>query len=239
MNAAKILSDEFSRRKERNKSYSIRAFARDLQMSPGAASDLLKGKRKLTPRTLARLAKATGLPLQVYTSALETAATRAADHRMDIKQFELISGWEHFAILNLTSVVEFKSDLRWISRRLNLPTTRVKKAIGRLKDLGLLAEDAGGHLSRIVQRISIPTTISAPALRAAHLEELEQIKHAITHTAVEKRDVTSLTVPVNLAKLSEAKKMIWDFHKKLSDCLEDGECSEVYTAVFALYPVTT
>ena len=45
----KILSEEFRRRMKRNLNYSLRAFSRDLNISPSSLSKILRGKQGLSP----------------------------------------------------------------------------------------------------------------------------------------------------------------------------------------------
>jgi len=48
-----LLNREFESRKARNTKYSLRAFARDLGLSPGTLSEVLKQKRGLPVRSVA------------------------------------------------------------------------------------------------------------------------------------------------------------------------------------------
>ncbi len=56
-----ILIEEFERRRIRNPHYSQRAFARDLEISSGALSQILSGKRHLGTRAAATVADALSL----------------------------------------------------------------------------------------------------------------------------------------------------------------------------------
>lgn len=51
-----FLKQELDRRKEKNPFYSLRAFARDLEMSPQMVSQLLRGKRHLSVISVSKVA---------------------------------------------------------------------------------------------------------------------------------------------------------------------------------------
>ena len=50
-----LLKDELQKRKEKNRSYSLRAFARDLGIGATSLSDLFNGKRKLSPKNVTKV----------------------------------------------------------------------------------------------------------------------------------------------------------------------------------------
>ncbi len=59
-----FLQDELEKRCKKNPRFSLRAFARTLEVEPSALSKILHGKRALTPKMLMRMASHLGLPEQ-------------------------------------------------------------------------------------------------------------------------------------------------------------------------------
>lgn len=57
-----FLQDELEKRCKKNPRFSLRAFARTLEVEPSALSKILHGKRALTPKMLMRMASQLGLP---------------------------------------------------------------------------------------------------------------------------------------------------------------------------------
>jgi transcriptional regulator with XRE-family HTH domain len=51
------LAQELLRRKERNPSYSLRSFARDLRLSPSCVSEILNNKRSPSPKNVRKIAE--------------------------------------------------------------------------------------------------------------------------------------------------------------------------------------
>ncbi|MBF0313715.1 MAG: TIGR02147 family protein [Oligoflexia bacterium] len=245
----KKLHEVFAEAQLRNSSYSLRAYARRLGLSPSALSEILHGKRrasrKLVKRTIERLAlspaeadailglfpiKGNGKKLQVGIPSERMELT------MD--QFHLISEWYHFAILSLAETVDFKSDEEWIAKRLNLKILEVKNAIARLLRLGLLAQKEDGTWWPTGIHYSTTDEVSDVALRKAHAFNLELARTSLERDFVSERDFISSTMAIDRSKLPLAKKMIREFRKKLSETLEVGEKNEVYKICINLFPLS-
>lgn len=61
----KLLLQEFENKKSKNPSYSLRALARDIEVSPSVISDYLNEKRKLSPKTKYKIIRYLDLPLHM------------------------------------------------------------------------------------------------------------------------------------------------------------------------------
>jgi plasmid maintenance system antidote protein VapI len=81
-----FLQDELDKRCKKNPRFSLRAFARTLEVEPSALSKILHGKRALTPKMLMRMASQLGLPeqeIERFTS--KQASSRNSDSYRDLK----------------------------------------------------------------------------------------------------------------------------------------------------------
>src|SRR3989344_4964128 len=125
-----ILKNEFRRRQDRNPNFSMRSFAKWLEVSPAQLSQVLSGKRPLSFRLAAKIGTRLGFAGQERIEFMEKASKALSHeksisanqplHRIKEDEFKLISEWYHFAILGLSSVPGAKSDPRWIARRLGI-----------------------------------------------------------------------------------------------------------------------
>jgi transcriptional regulator with XRE-family HTH domain len=117
------LKSEFRRRSERNPRYSLRAFARDLGCDHGTLSQILRGRRSLSPRMVHEF----GSRLRLAPSVLaEASAQQSAE-----------------AVLRLTQSPGFRVQTRWIAVRTGLPVDAVNMALHRLlRDGDLVMESA-------------------------------------------------------------------------------------------------
>src|SRR6185437_9094888 len=113
--AKEFLNEELARRLRDNSRYSLRAFARQLGLSPGELSEVLRGKRALSFRSTLRIAKSLGLNSAETRHLLQIAQTdksRAVDPELlrpldqavrtqdlSVDMFRVVSDWYCFAIL--------------------------------------------------------------------------------------------------------------------------------------------
>lgn len=229
------LQDEYSRRCRTNSSYSLRAFAKQLGFDSSTLSQILSGKRKVSDKTVQKVTEKIGTPPSI------TNPTTVHDSKymlLSMDAFTVISDWYHYAILDLTLIKGFKSEVPWIASKLNISTLDAKLAIERLLRLGMLVQKSGKlKLSKINNTNYIEGQTSS-----AHKEYQRQIitkaLHAIDNCPADKKDISSMTIAANSKKLKVAKEKIKKFRRELCTFLEDGEKDSVFQLGVQLYPLT-
>jgi hypothetical protein len=138
------LQSELARRCAANPQYSLRSFALQLNINHSTLSQLLRGKRMLTPHTIAALGERLGLSsIEIegfVTRERQTGSTAVsrAIRVLTLDTLALLSDNSHRAILELMALLEFVPDSRWIARTLGLSVDEVNQALSRLIRLGLL-----------------------------------------------------------------------------------------------------
>lgn len=247
-----LLQEALLEAKLRNPSYSIRAFARRLNMSPAAVSEILNGKRRVSYKIVKRIIERLALDpdksnqitslfqqtkLNKKNTTHQTTFTRTYTE-IGADQFKTISEWYHYALLSLGEIKGFKEDPKWIAKRLNITIPEATNALERLERLGLLKRTRSGKLKATGQSFSTPDNVANVALRLAHNTNLEMARKSLEKDSVEERDFTSMTMAIDPKKLPEAKKMVRAFYDQMSDFLESGAKKEVYKVCFQLFPLT-
>ena len=244
------LKKEFIKKCQTNPKYSLRTFARKLNISHATLSHLLRGKRPLTAQTILYLAKA--LELQPKQLAQFHIPSGNAHHNNRVREnltfkeieldtFEAISDWYHDAILELTKVKQFKSDPAWIAKALGISKREVSAAIKRLERLKLLkiTEDEK-WLDQSQFNTTIKNDFTTVALRKLQRQVLEKALLALEEVPYEKRDQSSVTLSIDAQDFPKAKRMIKDFRRKLCDNLKrkDSPPTQVYQLGISFYPIT-
>lgn len=112
MGFQQMLSAELSIRQQRNARYSLRAFARDIGLEHATLSQLLRGRRRLTPRSVRRIGRRLGL-------------SSAEVERLCIEQ-------DARAILGLVATPGFRTNTRWIAMRTGIAIDAVQLALQHL-----------------------------------------------------------------------------------------------------------
>lgn len=250
-NASEVLLAEFHKRKAKNASYSLRAFARQLGVPAGRLSQYFSGKRAISSQVAAKIADKMGLNPKDESAFLKMVRDESAQKqdlspffvpdqnfsRISTDSFTALSDWQYFAILNLLKVKNFQKDPAWIAERLGITKRLVVQSIARLKRLGLI-EEQDGILARVHKQIRTTDGLASRALKISHEQSLRQAIDALHEVDLSLRDITSITMAVDLRRVPAAKRLIKEFRRKLSAYLEAGEPTEVYNLNVQLVPVT-
>ncbi len=226
-----ILRGEYETRCERNPRYSLRAFARDLSVSPSRLSEVLSGRYGFSREAAAEIGKRLGWSADEVASFCDLVDSEHARSRkkrsearsrvdvssrkyqqLSLDSFQVISDWYHYAILELTLVHDFKSDPKWIARRLGIDPLVADGAIERLKRLDLL-EEKGGRLRATDGFTASPSGVPSDALKKFHRQLLEKTLSSIYLQSVDERELSHVVLAINSDELPEAKEEIKRFRR--------------------------
>jgi transcriptional regulator with XRE-family HTH domain len=235
------LQKQFTERCKKNARYSLRAFAKYLDLDASTLSQILSGKRKLSKKGIQRLCEKLGaspLELTRFGLADEKISTEDQYYQIGLDTFAVISDWYHYAILELTYTTGFKSDAVWISRKLSITVEEAKGAIERLLRLGLLSFEN----EKLIKSSKQITNNGLINTSGAHKELQKQIvskaMNAIDECSNEEKDITSMTMAIDTKNLAKASLLIKKFRRDLCALLEEGEQTRVYNVGIQLYPVS-
>src|SRR5262245_19891132 len=105
------LAQELKVRQARNSRYSLRSFARDLNVSVTALSDVLSGKRSFSHKNAEKVIQKLGwspVQSQIFLADLahseRPTPQKIAEMQLQDDQFHFISEWYYFVILNLAKI---------------------------------------------------------------------------------------------------------------------------------------
>lgn len=243
----KTLRERLDILKTKNTSFSLRAFARLLDVSPASLSEFLNGKRVLSPKMVMKLADRLCLTPDQFTELNHklTRDKKGLDHKPDSSkkiiqlqndQYFLVADWHYYAILSLAETEGFQSDSKWIAERLRTTHKKVSDALERLLRLGLMEYNKEGKL--IYHDIELSTSEDVPntSLKKRHSENLDAARESLFVDDVLLRDFSFATIAIDPSKLPQAKKMIREFQDKLYDFLEAGDKKEVYEICMQIFP---
>jgi uncharacterized protein (TIGR02147 family) len=240
-----LITHRFEEIRSRNSSFSLRAFAKNLGLSPASLSQILSGKRPLTLTTAKKICDSLALSpseeQQVLLSLLSASGKdpengQSSIAMLEVDRFKIISDWYHFAILSLTEIPKSRPDPKWVAKRLGISATNAEDAILRLKRLGLL-EIQGNSWHQCSQPLSVSSPVPSSAIRKYHHQILEKASQSLDVDPVEKREFGAMTLAINPKKLPLAKAMIREFRTNLCQVLEEGPKARVYTLSVQLFPI--
>lgn len=235
---ANILREELALRQTRNRSYSLRAFSRDLGVSAASLSECLNGRRQLSVKNLNSIAKHLGY--QPGDLGVHIRASNSQQQGQDVlrdDEFKLISNWYYIAIMNLAKLKTCRADARWIAMHLNLDIDVVRIATERLIRLKYI-KSQNGRLIRTRRNLRTTFDVPSEAIRSYHRQALDNAKQALQDLPPSEREFISLTAAVNSTHTANAKELIRKFVNELNLSMQKGVHDEVYTLNVQLFPIT-
>lgn len=237
-----LLKKKLKEIQTKNTRFSLRSLAVKIGISPGALADLMRGRRPLSDFYADKIATNLGLSKDeketLFTCVTTKSRKFAKQKILAENEFSMITDWENYAILNLMKTKDFESNNSWIAKRLAIPEAQVKKSLKIMSDLGLISFRQG-EWQRNHNSITTTREIPSKSLVEAHKKDLAKAMEVLDKTTVADRSYTSVTMPINTAKIEEARKMIRKFRRNLCLLMESGPKDEVYNLNIQLYPVTS
>lgn len=230
-----------------NSQFSLRAFARLVDVSPAVLSRVLSGKRKLTFKLAVRIADALVLDPQERSELYsffsshkgeDDLQTDVAGIELTIDCFNAMKEWYHYGITQLLLMEGFSEDPKWIARMLSISEIEAKMAIDRLLRLEILDRDKNGKLFKTSFHLTTTTEVASAGIRHFQKQILEKSIYSLEHDDISTKDITSVTIAINENKISEAKKEIAKFRKKMAEFLTEGEKTRVYNLGIHLIPLS-
>jgi uncharacterized protein (TIGR02147 family) len=236
-----ILKSEFERKRKRNASYSLRSFSRDLEIDASNLSKILSYQKDPGPVLKARLAIKIGLSNEDLAtfSAMSGSTQDQAYAPHPLETFQLISDWQHYAILELFKLKKFEVSIVSISEKLAIPQKEAKRSLDRLVRAGFLKSQNGVLSLTDTSSTSLTGVATSKAHREHQKQILEGAVSALDHIPIEIRSQSSMTFAIDTQKLELAKALIKKFRRQMGRLLSESEnLNEVYQLSVSLYPVT-
>ncbi len=226
-----VLKSEFSRRIQRNSSYSLRCFARDLGVTYSRLNESMNQKKGLSSQKASQIGTKLGLSKLEQTLFVLSVQSQHARSRLEkeesktqlakkissnatelnLANFKVISEWIHYAILELLQFEDFISSPKWMANVLDVAEVQVECALKNLSTVGLIQVDTAGKISAVHTLLSSVNDIPSQAIREHHRQLLGKAEAALSSQAVTEREFQSLTLAFSNDDMPEAKKMIRDF----------------------------
>jgi uncharacterized protein (TIGR02147 family) len=249
------LKNELRQRADRNRRYSMRAFAKDLKIDAGQLSKTLSGRLSmnfkraievvdalgLTARErdlfLSSVANATGRESDVKSAEIVLQPEEIVEEALQYDTFQAIADLRHFAVLEATYLNDFKPTPRWIAKRLGISVLETEQIVHRLIRLGLLKKE-GESLQKVAKNISTGyKEFSSTALRSHHMQALNRCVASLLVDPPDVRSNHSVTIAMEPSKVAIARELIMSFLKRLSAKLEGGTPSNLYQITVGLFPL--
>jgi uncharacterized protein (TIGR02147 family) len=256
-----ILKIYFERKKVTYPQYSLRALARDLEVSPAYASAILAGKKPLPESRLKDFIKVLDLDdiaiLQLKKAIFPEDKKEVnlngnllgSDDLdffnkykpLDKKKYEILNDWYNVAIMDLTTCQGFESNPEWIAKKLKISRLEVEIAIWNLKLHNLLVEQ-DGKLQKVELKLRFPTKISQTVIRKFHKQMIkkayEELDLKTEDSEFDKRLISGATFALNESKIKLLKEKIQNAIYEVSSMASEGPCQSIYQLNVQFFPLS-
>lgn len=240
----RLLQSTFLKKQAANSRYSLRAFARHLEMSPSAVSEIIRGKRQISRKLAERLADRMGVGSEEWERIFKGKAIdkkrqgATAYSQFDMDAYHVIAQWHYFAILSLAELDDFDGCPSVIARRLNISERQAANALKTLERLELLARGSDGKIIWTGKNFKTSEDVRDLSAQRSLREGLDLARQALDHQPVDAREFTSITMAIDPDRIDEAKLMIRKFRDRLSSFLEGGDRRRIYRLGVQLFSLS-
>ncbi|WP_373999030.1 DUF4423 domain-containing protein [Bdellovibrio bacteriovorus] len=160
---------------------------------------------------------------------------------LNLDTFAAIADWYHYAILELTRVEGFQSNVAWIAQRLGITRTEANIAIERLFKLQLLKETSYGQwidTSENGELTHLTPSQTSEAARAYQCQLLELSKKTVQEVPLSKRNHTSAAFCFDPEDLPQAIERITEFRRAFAREFKPRTSKEVFQIQISFFPLT-
>lgn len=263
----KILKPYFEQKKAHRPNYSLRALARDLEMSPAFVSQIFSCQRSLSlaaaenfvrvlkvqrsDATVLRKSvvlyskenKDLGKILNEYLSRDPLIGSFRKYQRKNFQSLQFLTNWHQLALMELLTCEGYQTDEPLMARKLKISLSELRSSLSILVKAGLI-EKINNRWIKKTKHQDFATDTSHEAVRQYHRTMTNKAIDLLSDPGstqkeeVRRRRMTGATLAVNPEKLNKALEEIDKFLFKMTSLLGDGDCSDVYQINLQLFPLT-
>lgn len=241
-----VLQGELSRRCEKNSHYSLRAFAKFLEISPSSLSEILSGKRGISKNRATRIAEKLSLCPEQSAAFIHSVPVRGTKNYFSAaryvelapEDFELISHPYVWALLSLLQLESYQEDIPKMAKAIGVDYEKIEKALENLLLLGLVKK-IDQRFVRTGKSLRSSEEIPSQSIRNFHKEVFQLASESLEKDPVDQRDIRSMTMAIDEENLPKAKKLMLNFMAEMSKLMSTENPQKVYELSLAFFPLTS
>ena len=260
------LRSVLAERASQNPKYSLRAFARQLDLSPAILSQAMNKHRNLSSEMAFRVAQnlklngqeaeyfcllaqyeAEKLPSLRDNLAERLSAARkrspqavaAFPRDLSVDAFKLISDWYHIPMVELTQLKGFTLTASNAAKRLGISNNEAELALDRLERLHLIERLPEQGYRKTNEDYDFGSPFMNDALNKFHKQMLAKASDATTAQARAERQISSNTFSIDKRLLPKAAALTANFRREMVELFNTSEeNTETYHLGIQLFQIT-
>lgn len=255
-----ILKQELKNRKINNTAYSLRAFARDLQIAPSRLSEIINNKQGLSASKAESIAQNLNYSknkIKWFISLVEfkqakDEPSRAAAYKNILLQESLIqrrriktemgilSSWKAIAIRRLTQVNDFQSSPEWIAKRLNITIDEARTTLNHLVKAGHFKLKNNGRYEVNENIILTPQSeLAIKDIKKMYKDILNLAYEARFNLPSENRDNAIHVFAINKKLIPQITDYIRNLEDQIDSLTYQDPKNSLYCFTTHLFPLST
>lgn len=233
---------DLEQRRQVNPRYSLRGYARHLNVSAATLSLILRGNQKwqLSKDRAAEILERTSAPTCEKARILSLMGKVPSRERksLDVSERELLTDWVYLAVLAAHDLPPLLRTPEKIGEKMGIGTERVREVIDQLLRKGLLRLSQEGVYERNPEHLQAGDGPPSDVVREHHKSNLKLSCRAVDEIPAEQRDFTSMTFVGSSKDMELLRKEIRDFHERLISLMNRSQDNtEVYRLTIGLFPI--
>lgn len=241
---------ELAVRKSKNSLYSVRSYARDLELDSSSLSSILIGNRKIPQLKIEQIAglvcsseaekkKFIASAKHVHTSLNKIKKQKNLPDRIVISEdkFIKISEVETYTFLSMLELENCPQDVEWLAKKLNKTKKWVQNTISILTEYGMV-EEVNGRLVRTTRRTTTNDEVTSKYIIKHHIDSLVLAGQKCAELLPDERYFSTITIPSDPEHLNYLKTLFMEFEDKISEYLSTKKKTDVYKLSIQFYPAT-
>lgn len=241
-NSSNLLKTIFNAKKKKNPRFSLRAFARQLNMSSGRLSEILNGRRTMTLKMASHIVSNLNEDDIQPEEFLKIVSSERQKVRLGIKLKDdaekLLLNPKSQALLSYLAIPGINQDPVAMGQALGISVTQCEQFINELINLELVRRDFKGRLLVTHSKTAVFSQVHSDVIRQGHIERLKYISKAIEEGDTEERDLGAMMFCMDPKDFNHIKDLILKFRKSIADNAEKKEVSKVYMLATYLIPMS-
>lgn len=259
-----FLKDVWQKKRVFNRNFTLRAWAKQLGISShGTLYQIVNDQRNLPKKYVYKIAESLKMNskealffeiLIDYKNSKSEEQKNFYSRRMhevtpqsqlNTKKIDMIKYLEdplNFAILELTSLADFRPSADWIQKRLTIETTteKINSVIELLVNLNLLSYNQNDHLCRTHRHVTTTNDITIKGSQKHKKNVLRIASEQLPLQSIEKREYNATAFGVKTKDLPKIKDEIRSFINHLINKFEarEGEAEEIYQLGLQFFALT-
>ncbi len=259
-----FLKDMFAFRKQKNKNFSHRYFARKAGFASSNFLNLvLKGERNLSQKSVVKVAKGFELNKQehkFFENMVFMNQAKSNDeknyyyqemmsvnspkiNKINKSSYEYFSKWYYPVIREAATFGKGKYTASQIAGMLDPKITpkQAEKALNALLELGLLEKNSNGQWEKCDNIVDTGPEVSSLSVANFHKEMLEKASESIERHPPDKRHISGmvLSIKADAKTVNEIKKRINRYSEELLElsCRNVRDANQVYYVHMQVFPL--